>query len=101
MGLLQTLSGRLLRYDSAQKRGQQACFDAARNLANAQFRLADAELTQRLWQDVADRDLDVDRILNLMYGCWFQDDPKAMADADDRYVSQREADSSMGIFSPC
>ena len=72
MGLLQTIQGRLLQYDSPSRQLQQAHFDAARRLAQAQFQLADAELSQRLWQDVADRDLDVDRILNLLYGCWFQ-----------------------------
>lgn len=101
MGLIQTLQSRLLRYESTALRDRQAYFSAARNLARAQFLLGDAELSQRLWQDVADRGLDVERIEQLMYGCWFQDDPKAMADADDRYVSQREADSSMGIFSHC
>ena len=78
MGLLQTIQGRLLQYDSPSRQLQQAHFDAARRLAQAQFQLADAELSQRLWQDVADRDLDVDRILNLLYGCWFQDDPAAL-----------------------
>ena len=62
MGLLQTIQGRLLQYDSPSRQLQQAHFDAARRLAQAQFQLADAELSQRLWQDVADRDLDVDRI---------------------------------------
>ena len=65
MGLLQTIQGRLLQYDSPSRQFQQAHFDAARRLAQAQFQLADGELTQRLWQDVADRDLDVDRILIL------------------------------------
>ena len=69
MGLLQTIQGRLLQYDSPSRQLQQAHFDAARRLAQAQFQLADAELSKRLWQDVADRDLDVDRILNLLYGC--------------------------------
>ena len=56
MGLLQTIQGRLLQYDSPSRQLQQAHFDAARRLAQAQFQLADAELSQRLWQDVADRD---------------------------------------------
>ena len=48
MGLLQTIQGRLLQYDSPSRQLQQAHFDAARRLAQAQFQLADAELSQRL-----------------------------------------------------
>ena len=42
MGLLQTIQGRLLQYDSPSRQLQQAHFDAARRLAQAQFQLADA-----------------------------------------------------------
>ena len=101
MGLIQTLQGRLLRYDSIERRNQQACFDAARNLARAQFLLADAELSQRFWQDVADRGLDVERIEQLMYGCWFQDDPEAMVAADAAYLSRTAQPESPGIFEHC
>ena len=87
MGLIQTLQSRLLRYESPARREQQAHFDAARNLARAQFQLGDAELSQRLWQDVADRELDVERIEQLMYGCWFHDDNEAMIETDDQFLS--------------
>ena len=70
-------------------------------VAQAQFQLADAELSQRLWQDVADRDLDVDRILNLLYGCWFQDDPAAMHAADAEFQSRRERELIPGVFEHC
>ena len=83
------------------KRQQQAHFDAARRLAQAQFQLADAQLSQRLWQDVADRDLDVDRILNLLYGCWFQDDPAALRAADAEFQSRRERELIPGVFEHC
>ena len=62
MGLIQTPQIHLLRYESQARRDQQAHFNAARNLARAQFQLGDAELSQRLWQDVANRELDVERI---------------------------------------
>ena len=101
MGLLQTIQGRLLQYDSPSRQLQQAHFDAARRLAQAQFQLADAELSQRLWQDVADRDLDVDRILNLLYGCWFQDDPAALRAAYAELQGRRGRDLFPGVFDPC
>ena len=101
MGLLQTIQGRLLQYDSPSRQLQQAHFDAARSLAQAQFQLADGELTQRLWQDVADRYLDVDRILNLLYGCWFQTDPVAMCAADAEFHARREQESIPGVFEHC
>ena len=101
MGLLQTIQGRLLQYDSPSRQLQQAHFDAARRLAQAQFQLADAELSQRLWQDVADCDLDVDRVLNLLYGCWFQDDPAALCAADAEFQARRERELIPGVFEHC
>jgi len=101
MGLLQKLQGRLLQYDSPSRQLQQTHFDAARRLAQAQFQLADAELSQRLWQDVADRDLDVDRIMHLLYGCWFQEDPAALRAADDDYQARRQQESISGVFEHC
>ena len=95
------IQGRLLQYDSPSRQLQQAHFDAARRLAQAQFQLADAELSQRLWQDVADRNLDVDRILNLLYGCWFQDEPAALRDADAKFQACRERELIPGVFEHC
>jgi len=89
------------------QREQQTYFTSARNLARAQFQLADDELSRRLWQDVADQGLDVDRILNLMYGCWFQDDESVMQEADLNYLeraSRRDGDvgeTPTGIFEHC
>ena len=107
MSFLQTLQTRLLRYESPAHRDQEVYFTCARNLARAQFQLADDELSRRLWQDVGDRDLDVDRVLNLMYGCWFQDEPESMQEADRAYVmgasnQHVESDGSApGIFEHC
>ena len=101
MGLIQTLQSRLLRYESPALRDQQAHFNAARNLARAQFLLGDAELSQRLWQDVADRELNVERVEQLMYGCWFQDDVDAMASADEAYLSRTAQPEAPGIFEHC
>ena len=101
MGLLQTLQGRLLQYDSPSRHVQQTHFDAARRLAQAQFQLADAELSQRLWQNVADRDLDVDRIINLLYSCWFQEDSAALCAADAEFQARRQQESIHGVFEHC
>ena len=42
---------------------------------------------------MSDRDLDVDRVLNLMYGCWFQDDAEVMIDADEAYLQSGRAEA--------
>ena len=65
---------------------RQSYFSVVRELAKAQFVLADVELSRRLWQEVADRDLSIDRITHLLYGCWFHDDDQAMVDADEQFV---------------
>ncbi len=64
---------------------RQAVFAIVRELVHAQFELADQELTNRLWQDVADRNLDMERIINLMYGCTFHQNDQAMLDVDLSY----------------
>ena len=107
MSFLQTLQTRLLRYQTPAQRVQQEYFCCARHLARAQFQLADHELARRLWQDVADRGLDVDRILNLMYGCCFQDEDDSMQETDSRYLSStmrpraQNTGSLPGIFEHC
>ena len=70
---------------------RQSYFAMVRALAQAQFVLADAELSRRLWQDVADRDLSVDRINNLLYGCWFYKDEQAMLDSDEQFILSSSA----------
>jgi len=67
---------------------RQSYFAITRELVQAQFVLADGVLSQRLWQEVADRDLEVGRILNLLYGCWFQDDEAEMTALDDAFLAQ-------------
>ena len=105
MAFLQAIQTTLLRYQSTRDQQQDLYFSCARNLARAQFHLADDELSRRLWQDVAERELDVDRILNLMYGCWFQEDREAMQEADAAYISERASGeiqpSQVGIFEHC
>ena len=105
VAFLQSIQTTLLRYQSTRDHEQDLYFSSARNLARAQFQLADEELSRRLWQDVAERELDVDRILNLMYGCWFQEDREAMQEADAAHSANRVAGglppSQVGIFEHC
>lgn len=68
---------------------RQSYFAITRALVNAQFVLADGVLSQRLWQEVADRDMEVGRILNLLYGCWFQDDEAEMTALDDAFLTMQ------------
>jgi len=66
---------------------RQSYFAITRALVQAQFVLADGVLSQRLWQEVADRDMEVGRILNLLYGCWFQNDNAEMTEVDDAFLA--------------
>ena len=50
---------------------------------------------------MADRDLDVDRILNLLYSCWFQTDQAAMRAADAEFQARREQNLIPGVFEHC
>ena len=73
--------------ESRMRNDRQSIFALARDLVHAQFELGDHELTNRLWQDVIDRGIDMERIINLMYSCNFHDDDSAMLDADLAYES--------------
>ena len=64
---------------------RQAVFELTRELVNAQFNLDDKELICRLWQEVADRGIDINRIIHLMYGCCFHDDDEEMLEVDLKY----------------
>ena len=64
---------------------RQAVFQIVRDLVQAQFDRGDEELTKRLWQDVADRDIDLDRVINLMYTCSFHEDDYEMTKVDQTY----------------
>ncbi len=68
--------------EARMRNDRQTIFLLVRELVHAQFELDDPELTNRLWQDVLDRGIDLDRVINLMYSCSFHDDYQAMLDAD-------------------
>ena len=64
---------------------RQAVFQIVRDLVQAQFARGDEELTKRLWQDVVDRKIDLDRVINLMYTCSFHEDDDEMTKVDETY----------------
>tara|TARA_Y100001968_G_C19446352_1_gene765594 strand:- start:4742 stop:4987 length:246 start_codon:yes stop_codon:yes gene_type:complete len=49
------------------------------------FDRVDEELTKRLWQDVAERDIDLDRVINFMYTCTFHEEKYEMTKLDETY----------------
>lgn len=73
--------------EARMRNDRQAYLTIARDLAEAQFQRGDAELSNRLWEEAGDRDMDIERITHLLYGCWFQDDAEAMREADENYLA--------------
>tara|TARA_E500000178_G_C16695111_1_gene605556 strand:- start:211 stop:561 length:351 start_codon:yes stop_codon:yes gene_type:complete len=65
---------------------RQSYLHIVRQLVKAQFVLQDRELTIRLWQEVAERHMDLGRIVNLLYGCNFHD-VESMLVADEKYLA--------------
>jgi len=77
MTLLNTLWTRL-NYQSSTGRERERLFSLVQALVKAQFQLADAELTRRTWQEVADQNVSVERVEHLLYCCCFQEDVQAL-----------------------
>lgn len=57
-------------------------------LAHAQFDQADAQLTQRLWEEVASLELEPDRVIHLLYSGEDVDDDAALCAEDVRHALQ-------------
>ena len=64
---------------------QQAVFKLVRKLVHAELELSDKELTSRLWKDVADKGIDLDRVINLMFSCSIHEDDNEMIKVDEIY----------------
>ena len=73
------------RNDSVLINDRQTVFHLVRQLVQAQLQCDDGELTRKLWKDVADRGIDLDRVINLMYSCSLHEDDKEMIKIDDFY----------------
>ena len=85
-GLLRTPEGQS--FDECRLRNDRQSYVAlSRQLVQAQFVLRDRELTERLWQDVANRDMDLGRIINLLYRCSSPEDDEAMRGIDEGYLA--------------
>ena len=85
-GLLRTPGGQ--NFDECRLRNDRQSYVAlSRQLVQAQFVLRDRELTNRLWQDVANRDMDLGRIINLLYRCSSPEDDEAMRWIDEGYLA--------------
>ena len=89
MATLQSVGRRILTYVSPRAKEQSAYFQITRDISEAQFCLGNRFQEIYLWQEVADRDMDVSRIENLLYGCSFHDDEAAMAEVDDDFISKK------------
>ena len=105
MPLLSNLWTRLS-YQSNASREQDKVFALVQSLVEAQFQLADDELSRRIWQEIADQNIPVERVENLLYCCFFQDDPVAMKEADEDYLRrvnvQRAIEThQIGVFEHC
>ena len=57
-----------------------------RALADAQLEWGDAELSSRLWEEVADRGMDRGRLIHLLYSVEAHHDEEAMQNADMAYL---------------
>tara|TARA_Y100000991_G_scaffold69022_1_gene51626 strand:- start:105 stop:374 length:270 start_codon:yes stop_codon:yes gene_type:complete len=89
MAALQTIGKKILTYLSPRAKEQAAYFEITRDIAEAQFYLGNRFQEIYLWQEVADRDMDVSRIENLLYGCFFHDDENAMIEADREFMASK------------
>ena len=65
---------------------RQSYFAMTRALIDAQIEWRDAELTSRLWQEVADRGMDRGRIIHLLYSGEGPHEEEALQKADMAYV---------------
>ena len=89
MPTMQSLGRKVLKYVSPKAKEQSTYFEITRNISEAQFYQGNRFQEIYLWQEVADRDMDVSRIENLLYGCSFHDDEVAMIEADDDFMSKK------------
>lgn len=89
MATLQSVGRKILTYVSPKAKEQSAYFKITRDISEAQFYLGNRFQEIYLWQEVADRDMDVSPIENLLHGCSFHDDEVAMIEADDDFTSKK------------
>ena len=89
MATLQSAGRKILTYISPRVKEQSAYFQITRDISEEQFYLGNRFQELYLWQEVADRGMEVSRIENLLYGCFFHDDEEAMVEADSEYMARK------------
>ena len=62
----------------------------AQQLADAQIGRADAQASQALWDEVAELNIDPDRIIHLLYGGEEASDRTALKERDDSWLSAQQ-----------
>lgn len=62
----------------------------AQQLADAQIGRADAQASQALWDEVAELNIDPDRIIHLLYGGEEVSDRTALKERDDSWLSAQQ-----------
>lgn len=82
----------------AECKEQQLVFLLVRQLAAAQFELASASMSQRLWDEVAALEIDPDRITALLYGGQDVNDREALRPLDDNWRLHHPPRSHRGWF---
>lgn len=91
MATLQSIGRKVLTYISPRAKEQSAYFEITRDISEAQFHLGNRFQEIYLWQEVADRNMNVERIENLLYGCFFHDDEDAMIEADKKFMANKQS----------
>ena len=89
MVTLHSVGRKILTYISPRVKEQSAYFQITRDISGEQFYLGNRFQELYLWQEVADRDMEVSRIENLLYGCSFHDDEEAMVEADREFMARK------------
>ena len=89
MATLQSVGRKILTYISPKAKEQSAYFKITRDISEAQFYLGNRFQELYLWQEVADRDMEVSRIENLLYGCFSHDDEAAMIEVDREFMAKK------------
>ena len=75
---------------------RESYFALVKQLAHAQFSLADQLLASRLWDEIDQRGMDLGRIIHLLYGCSVHDDVELLRRADESYLLLVEPDGDQG-----
>ena len=90
MATLQSVGRKILTYISPRAKEQSTYLKITREICEAQFHLGNRFQELYLWQEVADRDLEVSRIENLLYRCFSHDDEAAMIEADREFMAKNK-----------